>query len=143
MWMLHYLRILALTVAVIARDEAGTFLGASAFVMEGVLDPETAEALACREGLALASDLMLHKVRIATDCANIVKNMHSLAMSPCGHIIRDIKAGMASFASMEVVSINSNGGAHRLAKSSIYESVGWYIWLLFPPNEISTDYSDI
>jgi hypothetical protein len=47
------------TVAAIARDEAGTFLGASAIVMEGVSGLETAEKLACREGLALVSDLML------------------------------------------------------------------------------------
>ena len=35
-------------------------------VMEGVSSPETAEAMACREGLALAKDLALQKVRIAT-----------------------------------------------------------------------------
>jgi hypothetical protein len=28
-------------------------------VLEGILDPETLEVLACREGLALASDLGL------------------------------------------------------------------------------------
>ena len=112
--------------AAIARDEAGTFLRVYAIVMEGVLDLETAEALACREGLALASDLMLQKVRIATDCANIVKNVCGPAMSPCGHTIREINVGTASFALVEVVyeSRNSNGDAHRLAKSSIYEYVG-------------------
>jgi len=126
------------TVAVIARDEAGTFLGASAIVMEGVSDLETVETLACREGLALVSDLMLRKVRIANDCATIVKNMRGLGMSPYGHIIREIKAGMASFALVEVVyeSRNSKGDAHRLAKSSIYEYVGGHVWLLFPPNRV-------
>ncbi|XP_066347900.1 uncharacterized protein [Miscanthus floridulus] len=114
------------TVAAIARDEVGIFLGASAIVMEGVSDLETAEALACREGLALSSDLMLQKVRIAANCTNIVKNMHGPGMTPYGHIIREIKSCMASFALVEVVyeSRNSNGDAHRLAKSSIYESVG-------------------
>jgi hypothetical protein len=46
------------TVEAIARDEAGTFLGVSV-VMDGVSGLETAEKLACREGLALVSDLML------------------------------------------------------------------------------------
>jgi hypothetical protein len=57
---------------------------------------------------------------------NIVKNMHGPGMSPYGHIMREIKARVASFALMEVVneSRNSNGDAHRLAKSSIYEYVG-------------------
>ena len=54
------------TMAVIARDERGSFHGASVLVMEGVSSPETAEAMACREGLALAKDLALQKVRIAT-----------------------------------------------------------------------------
>jgi hypothetical protein len=57
--------------------------------MEGVSDPETVETLARREGLALACDFMLRKVRIATDCVNIVKNMYGPRMSPYGHIIRD------------------------------------------------------
>ena len=41
-------------VAAIVRDSAGVFLGASAVVLEGITDAEIAEALACREGLALA-----------------------------------------------------------------------------------------
>ena len=84
------------------------------------------ELLAYREGLALTSDLMLRKVRIATDYVNIVKNMCGPRISPYGHIIREIKAGMASFALVEVFyqSSNSNGDAHRLVKSSIYEYVG-------------------
>jgi len=114
-------------------------------MMEGVSDPETVETLARREGLALACDFMLRKVRIATDCATIVKNMRGLGMSPYGHIIREIKAGMASFALVEVVyeSRNSKGGAHRLAKSSIYEYVGWHFGCFFPLNRVCTDYSDI
>ena len=43
----------------VARDEDGNFLGASALDLEGYVDPETTEVVACREGLALASDLGL------------------------------------------------------------------------------------
>ena len=72
-------RIVAL--AVIARDEAGIFQGASVVVLEGVFEPEMAEAMACREGLALASDLLRWKVRIATNSRNVVKNMQGFGMS--------------------------------------------------------------
>lgn len=41
----------------IARDEEGTFLGASPLVLDGLSEAEVAEALACREDLALADDL--------------------------------------------------------------------------------------
>ena len=127
------------------RNEADTFLGASAVAMEGVLDLETAEALTCREGLALANDLMVQKVQIATDCADVVKNMCGRGMSPHGHIIREIKAEMASFTLMDVVyeSRNSNVDAHRLAKSSIYESVGWHVLAVISTNGVCTKYSDI
>ena len=54
--------------AAVARDETGMFLGASALVVEGITSPEVAEAMACREGLALASDLDLQKIRIHGLC---------------------------------------------------------------------------
>ena len=66
--------------AAVARDETGMFLGASALVVEGTTSPEVAEAMACREGLALASDLDLQKIRIVTGCVNVVKNIHGQGM---------------------------------------------------------------
>ena len=48
------------SVAAVAKDETGLFLGASAVVSQGITDPETMEVLAFREGLALAHDLVLH-----------------------------------------------------------------------------------
>jgi ribonuclease HI len=60
------------TVAAIARDENGSFLGASVLVVDEGCDPEVLEAAACREGLALASDLNLHRLRVASDCVNAV-----------------------------------------------------------------------
>src|SRR6185312_11339021 len=49
-------------VAAVARDEAGIFQGASALVVTGVSSPEIAEALAGREGLALARDLGMQRI---------------------------------------------------------------------------------
>ena len=63
------------SVAAVARDGAGRFLGASAVVMLGISDPETMEVLALREGLALANDLSLSRVRMTSDCANAVRGM--------------------------------------------------------------------
>ena len=45
--------------AAVARDEAGNFLGASVVMMLGITEPEIMEALALREGMALAKDLSL------------------------------------------------------------------------------------
>ena len=90
------------TMAAIARDERGSFQEASVLVIEGVLSLETAEAMACREGLALAKDLALQKIRIATDCANVVRSIQGHGTGPYGHITREIKAEMASFTEAEV-----------------------------------------
>ncbi|KAK1697446.1 hypothetical protein QYE76_014143 [Lolium multiflorum] len=68
-------------VAAVARDAAGTFLGASAVASRGITDPETMEALACREGLALATDLNLQRLRLASDCANVVRAIKADAAS--------------------------------------------------------------
>ena len=62
--------------AAVERDEAGNFLGASVLVMEGITSLKVVETIACREGLALASDLLLHKFRVACDYINAVKNIH-------------------------------------------------------------------
>jgi ribonuclease HI len=61
--------------AAVARDEGGNFLGASALVVEGNTDAEVVEAIACREGLAPASDLGLQATRLASDCANAVQSV--------------------------------------------------------------------
>ena len=68
------------SVAAIARDNSGSFLGASTLVFSGVFDPETLEVLACREGLALASDLLFQKVRVASDCLNAIRSLQEDGM---------------------------------------------------------------
>ena len=96
-----------MALAAVARDEYGAFLGASAVVMEGVSDPETAEAMGVRDGLALARDILGQSLRIATDCANVVRHMSGQGMGLYGHIIREIKADMASFKSMKAETLTS------------------------------------
>ena len=130
-------------VAAVARDETGMFLGASALVVEGITSPEVAEAMACREGLVLASDLDLQKIRIAMDCVNVVKSIHGQSMGLYGHIVREIKAGAARYVDTQFVheGWNSNSDVHRLAKSSFYKVIGRYVFFLlllmeFLPNII-------
>jgi ribonuclease HI len=130
--------------ATVGRDASGMFLGASAEVVEGVSDPKTAEVLAVREGLALAKDLMGQRVQVATDCANVVQSLQGPGMGLYGHIVREIKEGLSSLTSAEVIhdSRSSNADAHMLAKCSVYDSVGRHVWFLSPPYGVCTSYSD-
>ena len=60
-----------------------------------------------------------------------------------GHVIREIKAAMASFEGAEVVHEGraSNIDAHTLARSSIYESEGRHVWFFDPPDGVCTSYA--
>jgi hypothetical protein len=73
--------------AAIARDFTGRFLGASTVVMEGSLEPETMEAIACKEGLALASDLLLQDFRLARDNTGVVASIREGSMDSYGHVV--------------------------------------------------------
>ncbi|WVZ50563.1 hypothetical protein U9M48_001805 [Paspalum notatum var. saurae] len=73
-------------IAAVARNEDGVYLGASVVVTEGTNNLETLEALACREGLFLASDLSLRRYRLASDCANVIRSVFlALTASPPTH----------------------------------------------------------
>jgi ribonuclease HI len=108
-------------VAAVARDDDGIFQGASALVVAGVSSPEIAKAMAGREGLALARDLGMQMIMIASDCANVVRSIQGPGMALYGHIVREIKAEVMSFTKANFVheGMNSNGNACRLARSSI------------------------
>jgi len=56
----------------VARDATCANQGASVLVIEGIMNPETLEAIATREGLALADELMLRRVRLACNNNSVV-----------------------------------------------------------------------
>jgi ribonuclease HI len=127
----------------VVRDSSGMFVGASVVVTEGISDPEIMEAVACRESLALASDLMLQKFRVACDNITVVRNIRGKGFGPYGHVIQEIKARGASFTLVEFVHEGrmSNGDAHRLVRGSLYEAVGRHVWFISPPEDMCTLYS--
>jgi ribonuclease HI len=63
------------SVAAVARDDSGKFVGASAVVLSGQVAAETVEALACREAIALARDINARRVRVASDCSNVIASI--------------------------------------------------------------------
>jgi hypothetical protein len=60
-----------------------------------------AEAVACREGLAWASDLGLHSLRVASDFANTVRRVR--VFGKYGLIVRKINARRRSFTRADFV----------------------------------------
>jgi ribonuclease HI len=123
------------TVAAVARDEEGVFCGASAVVFPGKTDAETLEALACREALSLAQDINTRRIRVASDCLNVIRSMDQGTMGAYAHVVRGFKETARELD--EVVVVHecrvSNKEAHNLARSSVLLEHGRHVWLLVPP----------
>ena len=78
--------------AAVCRDYNGTFLGASAVVFDGLSDPASLEAWACNEALALAQDLNLSRMVIASDCLEVVSKIDPGAATHYAPILHEISA---------------------------------------------------
>jgi hypothetical protein len=97
------------------------FLGASGVVLEGITDAETDEAIAYREGLALAYDLTLQSIRLASDNANVIRSLEETGMGPYGQVVKEMKARARDLNFVDFAQENrsSNVDAHNLARSLI------------------------
>jgi ribonuclease HI len=124
-------------VAAVCRDGDGAFLGASAQVIRGVSDPAILEAIACREALALACDLSLTHVHVASDCLEVISGLEGENLGRFSSVLKEIKATVAAvFTSVRFTheKRSSNVEAHGLARSSAYLNTGRHIWLVHTPD---------
>jgi hypothetical protein len=117
-------------IAAVARSLEGSFLGASSLVINGVMDTETMEALTCREGLNLVLDLFLMRIRVASDCQNLIRNLGGEGKGLYGHIIMELRTRSADFETIQFVhegrSVNID--AHTLARGSISQELSRHVW---------------
>ena len=123
-------------VAAVRRDAKGVFLGASTLTIDGISDPTVLEAMACREALALAQDLHLQRITVASDCISVINAMSQPFAGNYSMILEEIRATGRSFTEATFRHENraSNSEAHRLARSAVSSSVGRQVWLLQPPD---------
>ena len=114
----------------VCRDEAGYYLGASALVIEGVTDPTSLQALACREALCLAEDLNIRSFVTASDCKQVVADIDQSARGRYGAIISEIKLKAATFQCIFTFEGRAtNYEAHSLARFSLRRGPGRHLWL--------------
>ena len=99
------------------------------------------ESYACREGLALAEDLYIHQLLIASDCQNVVKDINQGTGGPHSAIVHEIVARRTSFNFYNFVHEHRshNFEAHNLAKFACNLGLGRHVWLGVPhdPNRVS------
>jgi ribonuclease HI len=79
-------------VGVVCRSEAGLFLGASSLKIRGIADPSTLEAIACRKAIALAQDLNLQWISVATDCLAVVNDIARPCAERYSIVIHEIRS---------------------------------------------------
>jgi ribonuclease HI len=65
----------------VLRDSAGSFVAAAVNCFEHVLDAPMAEAMALREGMALAQMIGCSKLVIHSDCQEVVETMQQGGLS--------------------------------------------------------------
>jgi hypothetical protein len=127
-----------LSAAAVARDFTGLFLGASLVVMRGSLEPETIEAIACKEGLALASDLLLQDFKLACDNAGVVASIREVSMGSYGHVVQETRARLSEFRFVKFV----HEGLWILVRSCIYADLGRHVWFVSLLDDVYTFYED-
>ena len=122
-------------VAAVARDGQGGYLGASAVLFDGLADPEVLEAMAIREGVNLAQDLLLTRIKVASDCLTVVEAMKEPNLGRYSHILHEITSTAKGFADATFVHEHrsSNKEPHDLAQSVLGSPVGRYVWFAEPP----------
>ena len=97
------------------------------------------EAQACNEALALAQDLHLSHVIIASDCMQVVSDINGAAQSSSyACIVEEIKDRSLDFVKVSVRFENreANCEAHALAKASSTLPIGRHVWLGKTPDII-------
>ena len=93
--------------------------------------PAALEVLGCRAALALAIDLNLSHICVASDCLEVMNNVHKTYLGEYDMIISKIKETTSVFATLVFMheSRSPTGEAHR----GISLSVGRRVWFLNPP----------
>ena len=126
-------------VAAVARDSTGCYPGTSAVIFHGRSDPETLEALACREAMSLAADIAAPRVHIASDCLSVVKTYHEGTKGTYAHIIQEMTARSSEFQDFSVVYEHRtiNHDAQRLARFVVHSEFGRLVWFLDPPEGVN------
>ena len=131
----------------ICRDNNGVFLGSSALVIVEIWDPTTLEAIACREAIALAEDLHIQRMVVASDCKQVIGDITKGHKGPYGSIISEIKSRSSPFeCNFSFESCRANLEAHKLAKHSLSLGPGRHLWLGQPHDQrcipLSVDFAE-
>ncbi|KAI4990010.1 hypothetical protein ZWY2020_038373 [Hordeum vulgare] len=111
-------------------DGQGNYMGSSALVIGGLEDPVILETIAFRVALALADDLNITNVIIATDSKQTVADIKKGAKGRNSSIVHEISLITSLFhCNFSFERRAATNEAHKLAKYSLAFDPGRHIWL--------------
>lgn len=110
-----------MVVAAVERSSMVNSWDLFSVVFRGISDAETVVALAIREALSLADDLLIQRAKVAPDCPRVINTLSDDSRAVYYHITEEIKARGAKLDGIVFCHENrgSNIEAHRLARPSI------------------------
>lgn len=115
----------------ICRDKDWHYLGSSAVVFDGLIDAPSLEAHPCNEGLALAKDLNVPHVILASDCMQVISSINDGSTPVFSPILSEIRGRMKDFVKVSYRFENreANFEAHAVAKAASTLPIGRHLWL--------------
>lgn len=117
-------------VRAICRDGSGTFQGASSIMFRNIEDLEVLEILAIREAVALANDLYIHTISVASNCKTAVQAIRKGTSSSYGAVVLEIKQSSSTFIYCHILHEfrTLNVENHKLAKHALTLGTGRHVW---------------
>jgi hypothetical protein len=79
--------------------------------------------------------LNLHRIRVATDCQNVVRSLEERSLGRYAHVIQEVLAARSDFDELSFSFERRvlNKEAHNLARSVVFEEYGRRVWFVDPP----------
>ena len=105
------------TTVAVCRNHLGEYQGSSAFIIRGLIDMATLEAIACREALSLMEDLGLQHLAIASDCLTVINHIKEVSGGNYGGVVKEIRTWNTIFNSCTYIRESRvyNVEPHKLA----------------------------
>ncbi|GMI85638.1 hypothetical protein like AT4G29090 [Hibiscus trionum] len=130
-----------MSIGIIIRNDNGLIMGAGAYLNMKAVNPEMAEALACRQALRLTRELGFRRAVVEGDSLQIINKLldGSFDRSSSSSIIHEIKILQGSFdyLSFKHTPRDFNLSAHLLAREGRY-FVTPRIWIEKAPMTVET-----
>lgn len=106
-------------------------MGSSVVVYRGISNPVILETYTCREVLALAEDLHVKEMKVASDCPGVVNDINQGTGGPHSAIIHEIIGYRTSFPLCFFVHERRkhNFEAHNLTKLACNLGIDRHVWL--------------